>query len=222
MLKKFFWVLFCILIVGCKPDRVEPDPIPPPPPSVPTVTLDVPATAGYLQDVTITWSSLNATTVAKSFVEGTEVTGSFIVKAIAKTTTFSITGEGAGGTITVEKTVSVKIPTAVDTLMAHGWNLKGIETWKISTNTYLYEYILDNIRLSDVLFFTADGFWHKYHFGETTSFGGGKFSLVGKTLIIGDPVYRLTFLNDLKLEYELDDPWAVDQVIKYFYEKANN
>lgn len=222
-MKKFFcWVLFCSLIVGCKPG-LEPDPIPPPPPPpipAPIVTLDVPTNAGYLQDVTISWSSVNAKTVTKSFTNGTDVTGSFVVKAIAKTTIFSVVAQGDGGQCTVEKTVSVKIPTGADSLAAHGWKLKSIEQWKKSTNTIVSRSDLSLEQLSDAYFYTTDGYWHVYHAGQITEYGGGKYTFVGKKLTIGDFVYRLTLLSDLKLEFELDDPWVVDQVIKYFYEKV--
>ena len=80
--------------------------------------------------------------------------------------------------------------------------------------------MLEPERLSDVLFFNIDGNWRIVHTGETSEFAGGKWSLVGKVLIIGDQVYNLTQLSDSFLRYDIGDQFNDDEILKFFYEKA--
>ena len=100
-----------------------------------------------------------------------------------------------------------------DSLAAHGWKLKSIEQWKKSTNTIVSKSDLSPEQLSDVLHLNADGNW-------VSNRGSGKWSLVGKVLTIGDQVYTLTYISDSKLNYEQDDRYVSDQIIKFFYEAA--
>ena len=174
------------------------------------------------ETVTVTCSAINAERTSNNIGAPTGVNWTYNLVVISKIT-ISVTAYGSGKSVTQEKTVDILpviVPTANDTLRSHGWKLKRIENWKKSTNTLASWEELSEIRLSDVTFFTTDGYWHIYHAGQTIEYGGGKYTLVGKILTIGDFVYRLTLLNDLKLEYELDDPWNADQIIKYFYEKT--
>lgn len=214
------YTLLCVFcsFISCKTGPVDPEPIIPPPPPPPIVTLEVPATAGYLQDITISWSSINAKTVTKSFVNGTEVTGSFIVKGITQTTTFSVTAHGDGGVSTVEKTVSVRIPTGADTLMSHGWKLVAREFWTKSTNTIRYSEVLSSEQLTSVLYFKKDNYASLVD-STGKEYSNGFWSLIGKIYKNGDQIYNLILLNDEKFQFS-QTRQSDDLLIKVFYEKA--
>jgi len=140
---------------------------------------------------------------------------------VTSKTVISVTAYGAGKSATYNGTVDILpniILTTRDSLAAHGWRLVKREDWKISTNTVVAYWELSTIQLSDVKFYTLDGYVKQFHAGEATAFASFWYTLVGKTLTSGDQVYTITLLTNSKLQYEQIDRYTADTVIKSFYE----
>jgi len=102
-----------VVAAGCKKKQPTPPPTPPPAPAAarPTVTLNAaPSSINPGEQVTLTWSSTNATDldiepgIGKVAPEGSTTTNP------SSSTTFTITATGPGGSATASASVSVNSP----------------------------------------------------------------------------------------------------------------
>jgi len=176
------------------------------------------------ETVTVTCLAENAERTSNNIGAPTGISWSFPLVINGKIT-ISVVAYGSGKSISQDKIVNVLpviVPTMKDSLAAHGWKLTKREDWKISTNTIVSNYELSAVQLSDVIFFGLDGYSRIYHAGETTSYAGGKFIIVGRTLTSdsSDQVIKITLLTDSTLQLDQVDKYTPDLVIKSFYKAA--
>jgi hypothetical protein len=96
----FLYIGFCLAIVfhACK-EPIEPLP------ELTVTTLQT--TIEYGNTATISWTAINATACSLDAGNITGVSGSFTTPPLTKTTTYSFTAVGPGGTVTVKITIQV-------------------------------------------------------------------------------------------------------------------
>jgi len=145
----FLFIGFCLAIVfqACK-EPIEPLP------ELTVTTLQT--TIEYGNTATISWTAINATACSLDAGNITGVSGSFTTPPLTKTTTYSFTAVGPGGTVTATITIQVnaapkpilKVTVDNDTIRkgqtvnlliestnAVSINIKGVSSGNISENT---------------------------------------------------------------------------------------
>jgi hypothetical protein len=201
-LHSFLYIGFCLAIVfhACK-EPIEPLP------ELTVTTLQT--TIEYGNTATISWAAINATACSLDAGNITGVTGSFTTPPLTKTTTYSFTAVGPGGTVTATITIQVnaapkpilKVTVDNDTIRkgqtvnlliestnAVSINIKGVSSGNISENTPP----VTTEKTFDVL----NGTFTSWLILETTQFTVTATGIDGSTEVASPPIIVIPTRTD--------------------------